>query len=220
MYMRSGESKKVKDYFERVAGDFDSIYSGKKSRFMQWLDKVFRKDMYERYRLTLEECRDPEIQSVLDIGCGSGRFCLPLAKEKNRVVGIDFSGPMLEIARSEGQKAGVSERCDFREGDFMQMNLDGPFDAILAIGLFDYIREPAAFLAKIRGLLKRKAVATWPAVWTWRALPRWIRLNLQGCPVFFFTPSGVRSLYQHAGLKIVRFERIGKIYFVVAEPAA
>lgn len=213
------ESGKVKDYFERMAHDFDSIYSGRKSSFMQWLDKVFRKDMYERYRLSIEECGGDDIQSVLDIGCGSGRFCLPLAKDKARIVGIDFSAPMLEIARRQAQEAGVAERCDFREGDFMQMNLEGPFDAILGIGLFDYIREPHGFLAKIRGLLNRKLIATWPTVWTWRVIPRWIRLNLQGCPVFFFTPSRIRALYRDAGLKIVRFERIGKIYFVVAEPA-
>lgn len=210
---------KVKDYWERVADDFDSIYTGDKSRFKQWLDQILRQDMYARRRLALEECRAPEIESILDIGCGSGRFCLPLALAKARIVGLDFSAPMLEIARRQAEKEGVAGKCDFREGDFMQTELEGPFDAILGIGLFDYISDPEPFLRKIRGLLKRKFIATWPALWTWRVVPRWIRLNLQGCPVYFFTPSRVRSLYRQAGLEIVRFERIGKIYFVVAKPA-
>ena len=217
--MTSPQPAKVKDYWERVAADFDTIYTGRKSRFKQWLDKVLRQDMYARHRLTLEECQPSEIGTILDIGCGSGRFCLPLAQTKTRIVGLDFSAPMLEIARREAEKAGVAGKCEFREGDFLKADLTGPFDAILAIGLFDYIREPAGFLLKIRSLLKQKFIATWPALWTWRVVPRWIRLNLQGCPVYFFTPGGVRELYRRAGLEIVRFERIGKIYFVVARPA-
>lgn len=216
--MTTSEQAKVREYFEKSAAEFDSIYSGRKSAFSRWLDRVFRKDMYDRFRLTVEECGVPEVQSVLDIGTGSGRFCIPLAQQGRSVVGVDFSRPMLEMARQYAAAAGVGDRCEFREGNFVEMAFDRPFDAVMAIGLFDYIREPVPFLEEIRGLARRKFVATFPTVWTWRVVPRWVRLRLKGCPVYFFTPRRVRELYARAGLDITRFERVGKIYFVVAVP--
>jgi len=209
----------VKTYFERAAEDFDSIYSGKKSAFMRMLDKVLRKDMYDRFRLTLEECDDDAIRTVLDIGTGSGRFCFPLAKNKDKVVGIDFSQPMIELAKQGAKEEGVAERCEFHVGDFLDSNFEENFDAILAIGLFDYIKDSSVFLKKMREKCNCKIIATFPTLWTWRLPIRWVRLNLKGCPVYFFTKRNIRKLYAQAGLKINRFERVGHIYFVVASPA-
>lgn len=216
--MNRAESPKVREYFEREAASFDSIYSGEKNAVLRWLDRVFRKDMYERYRLTYEECSANDIRSVLDIGTGSGRFCLPLAREKNRVVGIDFSEPMIELAREHARRIGVDDKCEFQVGDFLEMEFGETFDAIMAIGLFDYIKMPSVFLDKMSRLARRKIVATYPTRWTWRAPVRWVRLRLQGCPVYFFSDEQVRRLYRDAGLEIERLERVGKIYFVVARP--
>jgi ubiquinone/menaquinone biosynthesis C-methylase UbiE len=218
--MAEVEKQEVRAYFDRVARDFDAIYSGKKGPFARWLDRVFRKDMYDRMRLTLEECAAPELESVLDIGTGSGRFCLPLAPGKERVVGLDFSPAMIALARQYAQEQGVQDQCRFEVGDFLQMSFDEPFDAVMAIGLFDYIRDPPVFLKKMRACVRKKVVATWPILWTWRAPVRWLRLKLQGCPVYFFTLSQIRKFYEGAGFVIARLERVGKIYFVVATPRA
>jgi len=216
--MNSVQPAKVKGYWEKVAKDFDTIYSGEKSSFNRWLDRVFRKDMYDRLRLTLEECSDDNVQSVLDVGTGSGRFCVPLAKQKEKIVGIDFSAPMIELAKRHSRESGVEDRCDFHVGDFMEIDFDSTFDAILAIGVFDYVNNQVPFLKKMGQLADRKIVTTWPVLWSWRVLPRWVRLNLSGCPVYFYTANKVRKLHEEAGLKVSRVQRVGKIYFVVANP--
>ena len=216
--MNSVQPAKVKGYWEKVAENFDTIYSGEKSPFSQWLDRVFRKDMYDRLRLTLEECSDENVQSVLDVGTGSGRFCVPLAKQKEKIVGIDFSAPMIELAKRHSRESGVEDRCDFHVGDFMEIDFDSTFDAILAIGVFDYVSNQVPFLKKMGQLADRKIVTTWPVLWSWRVLPRWVRLNLSGCPVYFYTANKVRKLHEDAGLKVSRVQRVGKIYFVVANP--
>ena len=208
----------VKAYWEKVAEQFDTIYSGEKSGFMRFLDKVFRRDMYERYHLTISECADPAIKSVLDVGTGSGRFCLPLADQKEKIVGIDFSAPMIELAQRRAQEAGVADRCDFRVGDFMDMDISESFDVVIAIGVFDYVSEPATLLRKMRKQAGAKIVTTFPTLWTWRVVPRWIRLKFGGCPVYFFTKDQVRKYHEAAGLTIKTFKRVGKIYFVVAKP--
>ncbi|NQU41420.1 MAG: class I SAM-dependent methyltransferase [Lentisphaerae bacterium] len=217
--MNQVQPAKVKGYWEKIAAEFDTIYSGEKSPFKCWLDKVFRADMYERYRLTVEECGADSIRSVLDVGTGSGRFCLPLAKGKERILGVDFSQPMIDIAKKRAEEAGVAEKCDFRVADFMELELDEAFDAVIAIGVFDYINKPVPFLSKMAKTSVVKVVATFPILWSWRAPVRWVRLNLAGCPVYFFTEAKVRKLCAESGLAVKSLKRVGKIHFLVATPA-
>ncbi len=63
---------------------------------------------------------------VLDVGCGSGRYGLALAERgASRVVGVDFSPVMIELARSEAEKRGVQDRCQFIPADFAEADLAG-----------------------------------------------------------------------------------------------
>ena len=47
--------------------------------------------------------------SVLDVGCGSGVFSIPLAQEGHEVLALDFSAGMLEQLASEAQEQGIAE---------------------------------------------------------------------------------------------------------------
>ena len=46
--------------------------------------------------------------TVLDVGCGSGRMAIPAAMRARSVLGIDTSGKMMEYARQEQQRAGLT----------------------------------------------------------------------------------------------------------------
>lgn len=207
--------EQVRSHFHATACEFDAIYSGEKSALGRWLDRLLRWDMYERFRRTVEECSEPGL-SVLDVGCGSGRFSVAVAKAGAReVLGLDFAENMLEIARQLAAKEGVDDRCRFVARDFMECKFTQPFDVTLAIGLFDYVADCLPFLRKMRRVSRRKVVATFPRRWTWRAPIRKLRLALRGCPVFFFTRPQVQRLMTEAGFARHSIERIGKIYFVV-----
>jgi len=44
---------------------------------------------------------DPRRKDViLEIGCGTGRFTLEIARRCSEIIGVDFSAKMLEVARS------------------------------------------------------------------------------------------------------------------------
>src|SRR5262249_21667120 len=47
---------------------------------------------------------------IIDLGCGTGRLLVPLAKKGFDVVGIDLSEEMLRAARGKAQRAGVGVR--------------------------------------------------------------------------------------------------------------
>lgn len=209
--------EKVRSHFHETAAEFDAIYSGEKGALGRWLDRLLRRDMYERFRRTVAECREPGL-AVLDVGCGSGRFSVAVARAGAReVLGLDFAENMLEIARTLAAREGVAERCRFEAADFMDMKFQRQFDVTLAIGLFDYVADCVPFLRKMRRLSRTKVVATFPRRWTWRAPIRRLRLARRGCPVFFFTRPQVRQLMADAGFARCTVERIGKIYFVVGE---
>jgi malonyl-CoA O-methyltransferase len=57
---------------------------------------------------TLELIGDVKGKRVLDIGCGTGRYCLHLAKKGAKVVGIDSSPKMLEYAQRK-----ITPDCQF-----------------------------------------------------------------------------------------------------------
>ena len=71
------DQDRVQSNFESYARTFDEIYgsSEKKSIITHSLDKWLRKSMFLRFRETLKNINHPGIHSVLDVGCGSGRYC-------------------------------------------------------------------------------------------------------------------------------------------------
>jgi SAM-dependent methyltransferase len=54
---------------------------------------------------------------VVELACGTGRITVPIAQAGIRVIGVDASPRMLEVARERVRAAGVGELVDLREGD-------------------------------------------------------------------------------------------------------
>jgi magnesium protoporphyrin O-methyltransferase len=211
------EIDRVRRYFERTAERFDSIYTGRKSAFSRKLDQWLRWDMQERMKLTLQACRPIEGKTVLDAGCGTGRFCFPLAQSgAGRVVGVDFAPSMIERARVTASELKLEDCCEFICADLMQLSIEETFDYVIAVGLFDYIREDRHLLIKLRRLTRGKAVMTFPRADTWRVPVRRLRLALLGCPVFFYNEKRIRDHLIIAGFIPQRVLRVGKLYFVEA----
>jgi ubiquinone/menaquinone biosynthesis C-methylase UbiE len=73
---------------------------------------------------------------VLDIGTGSGRLAIELAKVKNcdfKISAIDVSTDMLELAKKNAIQAGVADKIDFilANGDSIPFH-DGSFDLVMS----------------------------------------------------------------------------------------
>ena len=91
-------------------------------------------------------------RNVLEIGCGTGRHTLRLARAGNRVTGVDLSPGMLAQARMKLDGFPVT----LVQGDVMA-GIDipgGPFDAALTALVIEHIRDLPGFFARIRALLK------------------------------------------------------------------
>lgn len=68
---------------------------------------------------------------VLELGCGTGRISLPIAREGIAVTGIDISPRMIEVAQAKAAKRGLSERCVFQSGDMAALQLAERFPLVI-----------------------------------------------------------------------------------------
>jgi len=77
--------------------------------------------------LTLAESCGPR---VLDLGCGTGRIAIPLAKRGKQVIGLEHSAAMLAHARAKAGDLPIR----WVEGDFRAYDLKETFDLIVSCG--------------------------------------------------------------------------------------
>jgi len=57
---------------------------------------------------------------VVELACGTGRITVPIAEAGIRVIGVDGSAGMLEVARERAAAAGVTDLADLRLGDLRE----------------------------------------------------------------------------------------------------
>jgi SAM-dependent methyltransferase len=208
-------------YWNREAPEFHRIYSHDKTAPLNVLDRLFRKDMYERYLFTLEHAEPIRGRTFLDVGCGSGVYAVELARRgAAKVVGLDIASRMLTMCDATAAEEDVSERCRFVQSDLLEYAPDAPVDVTIGIGLFDYMAEPLPVLRKMREVTTDRIIVSFPRLWTWRAPIRKVRLTLRGCPVHFFSARRVRALMKSAGFGRIEIRRVGKLHCVVGHTRA
>ena len=67
---------------------------------------------------------------VVELGVGTGRIAVPTAAAGIRVIGVDSSTGMLEVAREQAELAGVSKLVDLRRGDLRKPPVRGRFPLV------------------------------------------------------------------------------------------
>jgi SAM-dependent methyltransferase len=93
--------------------------------------EIFTKNTAEEIPFLLEELRLPEGGTILDMGCGTGRHAVALAKLGFRVTGVDISHSMLTVARTRAEKAGVTVR--WIESDARDFTATERYDGVICL---------------------------------------------------------------------------------------
>lgn len=221
------EDKKVKFYFEERAKEFDDIYDNSGDLIKKISNKLFRKGMKERFDETIKQCielRDKTgAKSVLDIGCGAGRFAFHLGEKGFSVLGIDYSSEMINMANGYlamyKKAAGKSPEIAFKVSDFMaDFDEKSKYDISLALGVFDYVADPVPFIKKMSSVTKRGMIMSFPKKMTPQAPIRKFWLFFRKCPVYFYTENNLKSILSRAWISSYKLKSVSAGYQVLAEP--
>ncbi len=104
-------------------------------------DEIYRRFIHRHYISLLDLVREyadvKHGESVLDAGCGDGRFCYEIRNSNAKVVGIDYSERAISFARA------FAPECEFRVADLTTCNA-GTFDKVVSIEVIEHI--PPAFV--------------------------------------------------------------------------
>ncbi len=208
--------REVERHFHETYKTFDAFYDDKKSFFSKCVDPIFRRSMAMRFEKVIEACAPYEGATILDVGCGTGRYCFELAlRGVAKTLGIDFAENMIREAIHLSAQQGLDKRCLFIKGSFLDITLDESFDHVIAMGVLDYVEVPVPFVRKMVETAKKTVMISFPSR---GGIIQWFRKQLfwriKKCPVFFYSEQEVRNIVHLAGMKEFTIERMAKDYFL------
>ncbi len=213
------DPRSVQSRFERQASAWDSIYTGVGSFASRSWNRLTRGNIIARFDRTFELAGDLHGKTVLDIGCGSGRYLVrAISSGAAKAVGMDVAPEMLALARRLATEQGVEDRIELRLEDFATSSLSGTFDLVLVTGVFDYEADPLGLLIRARGWCNGLVIATFPRRAGLRSPIRQLYWRARGLPTFYFRRVTLTRLAQAAGLRPMLLERLGPIFLLAAEP--
>ncbi len=127
----------------------------------KYMSEPFTRNTILEVDFVLEELKLKPSSHILDVGCGTGRHSVELARRGFRVIGIDISSGMLVEAKEAAQKVGVT--VTWIRADATKFKSDTKFDAAIclcegAFGLLNTDENPIehdlSILANIKRALK------------------------------------------------------------------
>lgn len=139
---RSAEQQKA-EQIAFFAADADSYGDDiSESPYFRALDAAFFEPWIERSVSTGSR--------VLELGCGTGRQCIPLAMRGLDVVGVDISEEMLRLAFQGLTMAGVVRHVDLVVADAENLPIpSNRFEAGVVVGTLHHVGDPGRVIGQI-----------------------------------------------------------------------
>ena len=204
-------------YHDRVAKRYDEIY--KSARWELW---------YELSWAPMKAYLPTDLRApVVDLGCGTGKYGLRIAKSGFPVTLSDLSAGMLQVARQKTSVMGLDDRVTFLKADVTDLSELPREHFALAVAQGDVISfatHPAKALKEIKKILRPKGVLIASLDQTLAAIDHYIeksdldaleKLIKSGemewlahdvnerFPVHTYTPEQLRNLFEAAGFEVL-----------------
>jgi SAM-dependent methyltransferase len=197
--------------WEKEAVSFDRIYAGGGlAGRVPILGPFIQKGIIERHNRALAFLGAAKAQTILDLGCGVGRFAIEAAQRGVTVYAYDISPPAIKIAQEASLQAGVGDRCHFYAADLMTVAFPAA-DAWFDLGCLNYLSEPAAVVRKLTQVphlfscLPMKGHWLSPVHYVYRTL-------LRGQKYLSFTEAEIRKLL--AAYPRLDIQKSGLVFYV------
>jgi ubiquinone/menaquinone biosynthesis C-methylase UbiE len=113
-------------------------------------------------------------RSVLDVGTGTGRAALLLARDGAHVTGVDASREMLAVAERRAADEGVTIR--FLVGDAHTLDFpDRSFETAVSLRVLMHSPEWQRCLAELCRVARRQVIVDYPSAWSVAAIESVLR---------------------------------------------
>jgi len=180
----------------------------------KYLQNGFTKNTFQEVDFLISEMNIERGQSVLDIGCGTGRHCLELARRGMKCTGIDQSPDMLSIARAASLKESLS--VDFIESDAATVKLPIQFDhaiclcegafSLLEVGA-DPVHYHSEILKNIHAMLKPQGMFLLTALNALRLVRKYTDLDISRKIFDIETTSAFETIEMANGKSVTVIEK-------------
>lgn len=143
------------DHFSKLAeewwdpdGDFKSLHQINPLRMTYVRDQICR-----HFGRDVSNVKSLKGLSVIDIGCGGGLICEPLARLGASVNGIDAVADSIEVAKNHAQQMGL----DITYRNILPEDIVGEaerYDVLINMEVIEHVADVDAFMAASVALLK------------------------------------------------------------------
>ena len=130
--------KEIEERFDNDVTRFSNLETGQ----LTTLDAKFNMELITEGIVR----SNPNVQHVLDIGCGAGNYDISLLQRKSplHITLSDLSQPMLDKAKERVDVINIGGSCKMIKGDFRKIDVaDKSFDIIIATATLHHLRDDA-----------------------------------------------------------------------------
>lgn len=198
--MKKTRREVAREFYDNFADDYDQ------SRYSS--DKQKKIDEYAK-AVVLDLVGDADHKTMLDCGCGTGRFANLLAQRGARVVGMDISGNMIKIAKKKTPLA------EFIIGDVFNMPFkEKEFDLLVCSQLLTHLHQYKKPLLEMKRVINRNGtiiIDIRNILWPFRPLQilkQTIIRNSEYAP-HFTQVRNIKKICNEIGLEIEEFRGVG-----------
>ncbi len=143
------------EHFRRLAqewwdpdGDFKSLHQINPLRMT-----YVRNQICQHFGRDINNVRSLEGLSVIDIGCGGGLICEPLARLGAEVTGIDATPESIEIAHLHAEQMGLDINYQYKLPEEL-VSEGRTYDVLINMEVIEHVADGTAFMAACSALLK------------------------------------------------------------------
>jgi 2-polyprenyl-3-methyl-5-hydroxy-6-metoxy-1,4-benzoquinol methylase len=114
----------------------------------------------ERIAPIIARLQEHRVSTVFDMGCGCGRWSIPLAQEGFAVTAVDISEEAINLLKAWAIKSGLKIKVNISAAQHLT-ECDGPYDAVVCSSVLDHMTFADAVLsiANIHRILKIDGIA-------------------------------------------------------------
>ena len=114
-------------------------------------------DQISKYKkIKLNQKRPLNKLNIIDIGCGGGLVCEPLARLGANVTGLDFVKNNIKVAKKHSEKENL--KINYSCKNLNNLNSNKKYDVVLLLEVIEHLDDWTKIVLKINKILKKRGI--------------------------------------------------------------